>query len=63
MYFIFDCNGVKVGNTKGYHTFKGAERQQNMVGSPAYNAIWIAYYLHVQPSDLPELVCSIKFKE
>lgn len=29
MYFIYDCTGAIVGNPKGYHTFKGANRQAN----------------------------------
>lgn len=29
MYYIFDCNGDIVGNPKGYHTFKGANKQAN----------------------------------
>ena len=30
MFFIFDCNGDIVGNSKGYKTHKGAQRQCNL---------------------------------
>ena len=59
MYFIFDCNGKVVGNPKGYATFKGAYRQQNLKGSPAYNAIWAAFNAkNIVLSGT--LICSIK---
>jgi hypothetical protein len=29
MYFIYDCNDKIIGNSKGYRTFRGAERQQD----------------------------------
>lgn len=45
-FFIRDCNGNIVGNPKGYRTIKGAIQQQNQKGSPAYNAIWKAYWDH-----------------
>ena len=43
-YFIYDCNEKIVGNPKGYRTFRGAEREYNRRGSPAYRAIWASYY-------------------
>ena len=42
-FFIFDCNGDIVGNPKGYRTMRGALRQQDRRGSPAWRAIWTAY--------------------
>lgn len=39
-YFIRDAKGNIAGNPKGYPTYKGAERQLNMVGSKAYNQVW-----------------------
>jgi len=43
MYFIFDCQGNIVGNPKGYRTTTKAVTQQNMHGSAANTAIWLAY--------------------
>lgn len=42
-FFILDCNHVVVGNPNGYRTCAAALRQQDMKGSKAYNAIWLAY--------------------
>jgi hypothetical protein len=42
-FFIFDCNGKIVGNPKGYRTMRGALREENRRGSPAWRAIWAAY--------------------
>lgn len=42
-FFILDCNHVVVGNPNGYQTCAAAVRQQDMKGSKAYNAIWLAY--------------------
>lgn len=39
-YFIRDALNNLAGNTKGYPTYKGAERQCNMIGSKAFNQIW-----------------------
>ena len=44
MFFITDCNGKTVGNKLGYRTHNGAFRQATVKGTPAYNAIWSAYY-------------------
>jgi len=43
-FFIFDCNDEIVGNPRGYRTIRGAIQQQNKKGSPAYQAIWQAFY-------------------
>lgn len=43
LFFIRDCNDRIVGNQKGYPTFKGANAQVKIPGSPAYRAIWAAY--------------------
>lgn len=63
-FFIRDCNGKIVGNPNGYRTFKGANQQQNQKGSPAYNAIWKAYYeaekAYIKGSNAPAMVSSIK---
>lgn len=43
-YFIYDCNGVVVGNVKGYPTYRGAERQAEQGTAKAHKAIWEAFY-------------------
>lgn len=43
-FFIFNCKDEIVGNPKGYPTIKGAIKQQNTIGSKAYNGIWDAFY-------------------
>lgn len=43
-FFILDCNGKIVGNKSGYATIRGAIRQSELRGSPAYKAIWAAFY-------------------
>lgn len=64
MYFIYDCNDKIVGNPKGYRTFAGAERQQNYNRSPAYAAIWDAFYKKYPLDDkLTCLVSKIKLIE
>lgn len=50
-FFIFDCNGRIVGNPNGYRTIRGAVRQQNQHGSPAYKAIWAAYDARANKND------------
>jgi len=42
-FFIFDCNGRVVGNPKGYRTIRGAIREKERKGSPAWRAIWAAH--------------------
>lgn len=42
-YFIRDCNGEIVGNLRGYATFKGAERQTDIIDSKAYKQIYDAF--------------------
>lgn len=42
-FFIFDCNGRIVGNPKGYRTIRGAIREKERKGSPAWRAVWAAY--------------------
>ena len=44
MFFIRDCNGRIVGNSKGYATMRGAEAQRDIYGTPAYRAIWAAFW-------------------
>lgn len=41
-FFIRDCAGNIVGNPAGYRTMRGAMREANRRGSPAYNAIYAA---------------------
>lgn len=43
LYFIRDCNGNIVGNIKGYNTFKGANRQADIIDSKAYKQIYDAF--------------------
>ena len=42
-FFILDCEGRIVGNPKGYRTMRGALREHDRKGSPAWRAIWGAY--------------------
>ena len=44
MFYIRDCEGMIVGNPKGYATFKGAATQESSPYSAAYRAIWVAYH-------------------
>ena len=44
MFFIFDCNGDKIGNPNGYKTNKGAVRQCENKGSKVKSEIWKRYY-------------------
>lgn len=44
-FFIIDCEGRIVGNPQGYRTMRGAMRQHDQKGSPAWRAIWGAYEL------------------
>lgn len=43
MYFIFDCFGNIVGNSRGYRTYKGARVQMNKPNSSAQVAILDSY--------------------
>lgn len=68
MYFIYDCNDKVVGNAKGYATYRGAAQQAEQHGSPAYRAIWDAFYNKYPTEEMPEfvqgrLVHAIKLKE
>jgi hypothetical protein len=56
-FYIYDCNGRIVGNPKGYRTIKGAIREQDRKGSPAWRAIWASYDARENKSDT--LVSSI----
>ena len=42
-FFIFDCTGAIVGNSKGYATHTGAHAQANGADTPAARAIWAAH--------------------
>jgi hypothetical protein len=42
-FFILDCNEKIVGNPLGYATIRGAIRESERQGSPAYRAIWAAF--------------------
>lgn len=35
-FFIYDCNGDRVGNPKGYRTIRGAQRQEKIM----YPSLW-----------------------
>jgi hypothetical protein len=50
-FYIYDCNGRIVGNPKGYRTIKGAIREQDRKGSPAWRAIWASYDARENKSD------------
>ena len=57
--YIRDCNGDIVGNPKGYRTMRGALQQKEQKGSPAYRAIWAAYYARKEKDPENTLICSI----
>ena len=57
-YFIRDCNGDIVGNTKGYKTFKGANRQPDIIDSKAYEQIYHAFDNRVDKSN--KLLLTVK---
>ena len=57
MYFIYDCNGSVIGNSKGYRTFRGAERQQNF---NLRSIIWNTFDARVNKDD--NLLSSIKLR-
>jgi hypothetical protein len=57
MYFIYDCNGVVIGNPKGYRTFRGASRQANGK-TKVNNEIWTRFYVRTDKSN--NFVNSIK---
>lgn len=59
-FFIRDCNGVIVGNPKGYTSHYQADKQANIKGSKAYNAIWNAYHAKLTLGHQDNLVYSIK---
>lgn len=59
-FFIRDCNGTIVGNTKGYRTIKGAVREQNRPGSKAFKSIWEAYDARPRGSKSFNLVSSVR---
>jgi hypothetical protein len=40
LFFILDCEGQIVGNSKGYATIRGAIREHNKKGSKVYKEIW-----------------------
>ena len=58
-FFIHDCNGRVVGNPAGYRTMRGAIQQQDRKGSPAWRAIWEAYYARKDREPGHTLVSSI----
>ena len=59
-FFIFDCNDRIVGNPKGYRTIRGAVRQQNLAGSPAYRAIWAAYDERKKQNPMHSFVSAVR---
>lgn len=42
-FFILDCNEKIAGNPLGYATIRGAIRESERKGSPAFRAIWSAF--------------------
>jgi hypothetical protein len=44
MFFIYNCNGEKRGNLKGYKTQIGAQRVLNTVNSKVSVQVWREYY-------------------
>jgi hypothetical protein len=48
MYFIYDCNGSIVGNSKGYKTHKGAQTQCEKQGK-IRTTIFTAHHLKEWP--------------
>lgn len=60
-FYIYDCNGRIVGNPKGYRTIKGAIREQDRKGSPAWRAIWASY--DAQENKKSTLIASVTSSE
>lgn len=58
-FFIRDCNGDIVGNPKGYRTMRGALREQNRKGSPAFRAIWAAFERRKKSDPDSTLIASV----
>ena len=54
-FFIYDCNGDRVGNPKGYRTMRGAKRQEKML----YPTLWdkLDAARKIRPNET--LVCEI----
>ena len=42
-FFILNCEGHIVGNPQGYATIRGAIRESERKGSPAFRAIWQSF--------------------
>lgn len=63
MFYIFDCNGRVVGNPRGYRTIRGATREQDRRGSPAWRAIWDAFYARKEKDPDHRNISEIREKE
>lgn len=61
MYFIFDCNGMIIGNPNGYKTMGSALTQQNRLGSKVSNAMFTAWREAIKGGIKPKFVCEIIF--
>ena len=62
-YFIYDCNGVVVGNLKGYPTYRGASKQAFSKKSKAYAEIRLAYEAARLANPAHCHICKIKLAE
>lgn len=51
MYYIYDCNGKIVGNSKGYSTMSRAMAVSNNKRTKAYNDIWNTFYARDEKSN------------
>jgi hypothetical protein len=62
MFFIFDCNGVIVGNPKGYKTHKGAQNQCKLNGqSKVMQVLWNRFFERSQIDATKTLIYSIRW--
>lgn len=64
MFFIRDCNGAIVGNSKGYRTHKGAQAQCEKQGK-IRSLIYTAYFQKplTGNAQAATLLYSIKFED
>jgi hypothetical protein len=64
MFFIFDCNGQIVGNTKGYKTHKGAQAQCNLDKSKPTKVmalLWDRFHARAQIDATKTRIYSIRW--
>ena len=58
-FYIRDCNGVVVGNPKGYRTMRGAMQQASSRYSPVFRVLWRTYYDNETKNPNLDLIYSV----